>query len=79
MAEGPTRRIRAANECLFLLGVLGSRSCCHREPRLVTEPRRFPPPWSVDDPDMKLGQDCYIVRDASGHALAYVYFEEEAR
>jgi hypothetical protein len=24
---------------------------------------RFPPPWSVDDPDMKLGQECYIVRD----------------
>jgi hypothetical protein len=38
---------------------------------------RFPPPWSVDDPDMKLGQDCYIVRDADGHALAYVYFEDE--
>ena len=27
--------------------------------------RRFPPPWSVDDPNMKLGQDCYIVRDGS--------------
>ncbi len=39
--------------------------------------RRFPPPWSVDDPDMKLGQDCFIVRDANGHALAYVYFEDE--
>jgi hypothetical protein len=39
--------------------------------------RRFPPPWSVDDPDMKLGQDCFIVRDANGQALAYVYFEEE--
>ncbi len=35
--------------------------------------RRFPPPWSVDDPDTKLGQDCYIVRDADGHALAYVF------
>jgi hypothetical protein len=35
--------------------------------------RRFPPPWSVDE----LGQDCYIVRDANGHALAYVYFEDE--
>jgi hypothetical protein len=33
--------------------------------------RRFPPPWSVDDPDMKLGQDCFIVRDANGQALAY--------
>jgi hypothetical protein len=39
--------------------------------------RRFPPPWSVDDPDTKLGQDCYLVRDANGHALAYVYFEDE--
>ena len=26
-------------------------------------PCRFPPPWSVDDPDMKLGRDCYIVRE----------------
>jgi hypothetical protein len=39
--------------------------------------RRFPSPWSVDDPDVKLGQDCFIVRDAAGQALAYVYFEEE--
>jgi hypothetical protein len=31
--------------------------------RLVTAPRRFPPPWSIDDPDSKLGQDCFIVRD----------------
>jgi hypothetical protein len=29
------------------------------------------------NPDMRLGQDCYIVRDADGHALAYVYFEDE--
>jgi hypothetical protein len=28
-------------------------------------------------PDTKLGQSCYIVRDADGHALAYVYFEDE--
>jgi hypothetical protein len=26
---------------------------------------------------MKLGQDCYVVRDTNGHALAYVYFEDE--
>jgi hypothetical protein len=43
----------------------------------MSEPRRFPSPWSVDDPDMKLGQNCFIVRDANGQALAYVYFEEE--
>jgi hypothetical protein len=40
-------------------------------------PRRFPPPWSVDDPAPKLGRQCFIVRDHNGQALAYVYFEEE--
>jgi hypothetical protein len=34
--------------------------------------RRFPPPWSVEETDA-----CFIVRDANGEALAYVYFEEE--
>jgi hypothetical protein len=43
----------------------------------VTDARRFPPPWSVDDPDPKLGRPCYIVRDANGQQLAYVYFEDE--
>jgi hypothetical protein len=32
-------------------------------------------PWSVDDPDMKICQDCHIVRDANDQAL----FEEQAR
>jgi hypothetical protein len=35
--------------------------------------QRFPPPWSVDDPQSKLSQDFYVVRDANGQALAYVY------
>jgi hypothetical protein len=26
---------------------------------------------------MMLGQDCYIVRDPNGQALAYLYFEDE--
>jgi hypothetical protein len=34
--------------------------------------RRFPPPWSVEESDA-----CFLVRDASGQGLAYVYFEEE--
>jgi hypothetical protein len=34
--------------------------------------RRFPPPWSAEETD-----DCFIVRDQNGQALAYVYFEEE--
>ena len=32
---------------------------------------------SVDDPDMKLGKEYFIVCGADGHALAYVYLEEE--
>ena len=41
--------------------------------------RRFPPPWSVEDPPIPSSKsECYIVRDANGHALAYVYFEEES-
>jgi predicted ATPase len=30
--------------------------------------RRFPPPWSVDDPETKLSQDCFIVRAATSMA-----------
>jgi hypothetical protein len=30
---------------------------------------RFPPPWSVEDPDPKLDRQCFIVRDADGHAM----------
>ena len=30
-------------------------------------PRRFPPPWSVEELEA-----CYVVRDHSGQALAYV-------
>jgi hypothetical protein len=40
-------------------------------PTAVT-PRRFPPPWTVEERPA-----CYIVQDATGFALAYVYFEEE--
>jgi hypothetical protein len=39
--------------------------------------RRFPPPWSVEDPDPKLDRQCFIVRDANERPLAYVYFEDE--
>jgi hypothetical protein len=36
----------------------------------VTEPRTFPPPWSVEELD-----SCFVVKDANGQALAYMYFE----
>jgi hypothetical protein len=35
-------------------------------------PRRFPPPWSVEELDA-----CFVVTDSVGQKLAYVYFEEE--
>jgi hypothetical protein len=38
----------------------------------VPAERRFSPPRSVE-----ATESCFIVRDADGHALAYVYFEEE--
>jgi hypothetical protein len=35
--------------------------------------RRFPIPWTVEEHNAA----CFIVKDASGQALAYVYFEDE--
>ena len=35
-------------------------------------PRRFPPPWSVE-----VTPNCFIVRDANGQQIAYVYYECE--
>jgi hypothetical protein len=40
----------------------------------MPERRRFPIPWTVDETDA-----CFIVRDAGGQALVYVYFEDEPR
>ncbi len=34
--------------------------------------RRFPPPWSAEQTEA-----CYMIRDANGRALAYVYYEQE--
>jgi len=33
--------------------------------------RRFPPPWSVDELEA-----CFVVKDASGQKLGYVYFDD---
>jgi hypothetical protein len=35
--------------------------------------RRFPPPWSVEE-----ASACFVLRDANGEVLAYVYCEEAA-
>ncbi len=39
----------------------------------MTEPRRFPPPWTVEE----YRGIAYIVRDANRFAVAYVYFASE--
>jgi len=33
--------------------------------------RRFPPPWSAE-----VTPNCFIVRDANGQALSYIYLPE---
>ena len=38
----------------------------------MSDPRRFPPPWTAE-----VTPNCFIVRDADGQQLAYVYFEDE--
>ena len=35
--------------------------------------RRFPPPWTIDE-----HPEFFIVRDATGFALSYFYFDPEA-
>ena len=34
--------------------------------------RRFPPPWSIEE-----RQESFIVKDANGQQIAYLYFEDE--
>jgi hypothetical protein len=40
----------------------------------MPSPRRFPPPWSVEERPA-----CFIVHDSSGQALGYFYFEDQLR
>jgi hypothetical protein len=35
--------------------------------------RRFPPPWTIEEHN----NACCIVKDATGQALGYFYFEDE--
>jgi hypothetical protein len=39
----------------------------------MPSPRRFPPPWTLEENN----DACFIVRDKNGQALGYFYFEEE--
>ena len=38
----------------------------------MSEPRRFPPPCTAE-----VTPNCFIVRDANGQALTYIYYESE--
>ena len=65
---------RSAKEltCHVALACVGARR--RRVPDRVRR-RRFPPPWAIEEHN----DACFIVRDATGQALAYVYFKDEAR
>ena len=39
---------------------------------MVREPRRFPPPWAIEELDA-----AFVVKDSAGQKLAYVYFEDK--
>jgi hypothetical protein len=39
-------------------------------PVMTEQPRRFTPPWDLED-----NGACFIVGDANGQALSYVYYE----
>jgi hypothetical protein len=39
---------------------------------MVDPPRRFPPPWSIEE-----STESFKIVDAAGQALVYVYFEDE--
>jgi hypothetical protein len=38
----------------------------------MSEPRRFPPLWTAEETP-----NCFIVGDANGQALSYIYYESE--
>ena len=38
----------------------------------ILRPRRFPPPWTVED----LGS-CFVVKDGAGQKLGHFYYEEK--
>jgi hypothetical protein len=45
---------------------------CHQGSDISVPSRRFPPPWSIEE-----RQESFIVKDANGQQIAYLYFEDE--
>jgi hypothetical protein len=56
-------------------GVAAGAFCGYHRPHMPQPPaaRRFPPPWTLEENN----NACFIVRDSTGQALGYFYFEEE--
>jgi hypothetical protein len=60
----------------LLTFVLGGAGAYRRDDHAVPEPepRRFRPPWSVED-----RASCFVVKDRAGQELAYIYYENDPR
>ena len=72
-ATGRGGRLRCRRSCRCgHIAASGADVGERRMPRSV-EQRRFPPPWSIDEANSA----CFIVRDNTGQALGYFYFEDE--
>ena len=54
-------------------GVIGAALPARERYHRCMSQRGFPPPWTVK----QAGDACFIVCDANGQKLAYVYYEEE--
>jgi hypothetical protein len=54
------------------LSVLRQRPPPSDSPPMQDQPRRFPPPWDIED-----NGACFIARDRSGQALCHVFCENE--
>ena len=73
----------ARTDDIFSVGCCGTATASDRTAPILSDLQqfdllrdcRFPPPWIVEEHN----NACFIVRDATGQALGYFYFEEEPR
>jgi hypothetical protein len=56
--------------CPFILKILREHYRDLQKGQPQFKPRRFPPPWSIEEHN----QVCFIVRDKNGQALAVFLF-----